>query len=146
MGFTGFGPQAASVPVSSEQLQAAGGQPAPAFGVGAMTFGSVSKIPKDYKIVSTAPDGKPIALPKNLVHTSGLAGSKSPALTYQKTAQIAQGAHPAQKFWGSSPVQGIKGSTGGSSIVSGISTLKQSNPQLLGAITAYSLFNETMGA
>lgn len=147
MGMTGFGPQGAAVPVSVQQLKAAGGVPVPEFGVGAMTFNSVAGIPKDYKVVSQAPDGKPIAVPKNLADTSGLTNSKSPALTYEKTMAIGQGKHPAQKFWGSSPTSGVpKGSVGGSAVISGLSTLKQSNPRLLGAITAYSLFNETMGA
>jgi len=146
MGMTGFGPQAAAVPVDAQQLKASGAEPAPAFGIGAMAFSDVASIPANYKVITTTPDGRALAVPENLTATSGLSNTGSLPLSFQKTTQIQGNQHPAQRAWGRSPLPSVRGAAGGSAMIAGLDNLKKSNTKLFGSIVAYSLFNSTMGA
>ncbi|OQA82340.1 MAG: hypothetical protein BWY29_00919 [Microgenomates group bacterium ADurb.Bin238] len=148
LGMSGYGPQGASVPVEKGQLEAVGAEAAPQYGVGAATFPSAKTIPNGYEIVTQAPDGKVIALPKPNAGTSSFKkGSISP-LVFKKTQQIAQGAHKAQSSWQSNaPNKGLsKGAAGGSAMLSSLDNMKSKAPHLYNAVAARSLFIATMGA
>jgi hypothetical protein len=145
IGMLGFGPQGAAVPVDAQRLQRVGAQPAPEFGVGAALFENKGDLPQHYVPVSKTPDGRTIGIPENLAHTVSLSGALQP-LTYQQARTIARGDHPAQKNWGPPPARGlVRGSVGGSAIVSGLGLMSKHNPTLLSATIAHSLYNETLG-
>lgn len=139
-GLVGFGPQGASIPVDVNYLKKVDAKAAPAFGVGALAFDNAALVPKGYKTISTTPDGKAIAIPRNAITTSTLGRGSDPAM-FVKARDIAAGRHKSQQAW--TPVQnrGLKGSLGGSSLVSSLLAMRQSNPKVLAATVAHSLFS-----
>lgn len=145
-GFLGFGPQGAAVKVDTEYLSNVGATAAPQFGVGAMVFDHSDLIPKGYRAVSRTPEGQPVAMPENLIHTSSLTtGGPAPA-AFKTASKVAARKHKAQKIWREAPAgRNLRGSAGGSAIVSGMQTMLTANPSMAGSITAYSLFKNTHG-
>lgn len=144
-GFLGFGPEGAAVNIPPEYLDRVGARPAPEMGVGALIFGTAKQVPRDYEVISEVPGGI-LALPKNMRTTSTVSSSAPKPLAFRRAQEVAAGKHPVQKFWASKPGKhAIRGAVGGSAIVSGMSTLIAANPSLAGSITAYSLFNNSMG-
>lgn len=143
-GMLGFGPEGSSVPLPAGYLENVGAQAAPAFGVGAAVFSSADTVPRNYRIVSQSPDGHPIALPGNLTHTSTLRDGGNPN-AYKRTQQIFAGKHPAQRGWGAAPTKVIRGSVGGSAIVSSMKLMRTNNPSVFGSMAAYAMFRNTKG-
>lgn len=144
IGLTGFGPQGAAVPVEPHSLAKVGAIPVPALGVGAVLFKHKGDIPKNYTVLSIQGNGRFIAAPTNLAHTSPLNGVKP--LAFQKSKEIMAGQHPAQKGWGEPPSRGIvRGAAGGSAIISALNVMEKSNPGLFSSTIAHSMFNNTIG-
>lgn len=146
-GLLGYGIQGAAVPVEQGYLRRMGAKPAPELGVGAVNFDQVGHVPKNYTIISQTPKGGVVAAPTNLIHTSPLKGAGPTPLAYKKAVLVSQNRHPAQKLWKAGATNKvIRGADGGSAIVSGLKLMEQSNPALLSAIVASSLFSSTMGS
>ncbi len=145
-GFMGFGPSGSAVPVPPNYMKKVGAQAAPHLGVGAALFNSPDTVPENYQTLGMTPEGKVIGMPKNLAHTSVMSPNTNNIKSYEMARQVADGSHPAQKLWGKSSLPGIRGSNGGSAIISGMGMLHENNVDLAGAVTAYSLFNNTMGS
>lgn len=143
-GFLGFGPQGAAVNIPPDYIERVGAKPAPEMGIGAAVFGTAAQVPRDYELISAVPGGV-LALPKNLKGTSTVNSTAPQPLAFRKASEIASGVHPAQKRWGKKPSVALRGSAGGSAIISGMSTLVDANPALAGSLTAYALFNNSMG-
>lgn len=144
IGMLGYGPQGASVAVDPKKLRT-NSRPAPEFGVGAAHFNSSADVPKNYKPVANSDTGGVIALPENLAHTSPLAYG-NPALVGQKLGLVNERKHPAQRLWKrNSAGQVIRGSAGGSAIVSSMALMQRSNPALASSIYAHSLFSNIIG-
>lgn len=144
-GLLGYGVQGASVPLHVGQLAKMGAQPIPELGVGAVVLNRESQIPNGYKVVSQTPDKRLIAMPENLSHTSGLNHAPM-GQAFKSAAIIATGQHPAQRLWPSGDARSIvRGSAGGSSIISGLGIMAKANPALLASIVAHSFYNETIG-
>lgn len=144
-GLLGYGPQGSAVPVEPHFLQKLGAKPAPVLGIGAVVFDAPDLVPQHYDIVSETDQGV-VAMPKNLAHTSPLRSGGAPALSFKKSRDVAARQHPAQRAWGEAPSQAIRGSAGGSAMISGLNLMADANPNLLGSIAAHSLFVNTMGA
>lgn len=146
-GLLGFGAQGSSVPVRPEYLNKVGAVPVPSLGVGMMAFDRPQHVPPHYEIVSQTPDGKTLALPANLLHTSPMAGSTLKPLAYKQAQLVSRGQHPVQKLWGRSPSGPVKrGAAGGSAIVSGMNIMTTANPAVFSAMAAQTLFTNTLEA
>jgi hypothetical protein len=144
-GLMGFGAQGSSVPVPPEYLNKVGAVPVPSLGVGMMQFDRPNLVPPHYSIVSQSPEGKPLAMPTNLMHTSPLSGSDTKPLVYKQAQLISRGRHPVQRLWGRAPSGPIKrGAAGGSAIVSGLNTMVKANPAIFSSVVAQSLFANTL--
>lgn len=144
IGILGYGAQGGAVPIRAEELKQAGATAAPEFGVGAISLNSGATVPKNYGVVMKVPDGGIIALPKNLMNTTPF-DTINP-LAFNKARQVATNKHPAQRQWkGIKDNHVIRGSAGGSALVSGLMLMKQTNPTVLGSIVAYSFLNSTLG-
>jgi hypothetical protein len=144
LGFLGFGQQGSAVKVEPNYIEKVGGRPVPSMGVGAVEFNSPDHVPQNYKLLSQVPgQNKVIAVPGNLVGTNSFTGSPQ---AYRLAKQVQDRQHPAQRLWkGRGPSRGIvRGSVGGSAIVSAMSNLRQANPALLSSIASYSLFGSTL--
>lgn len=144
IGLLGMGPQGASVPLQAGELKRKGAVPAPEFGVGASHFNSAQDIPKSYQVVARTDTGV-VALPKNLTGTSPFQVQNGSApRTSEAIGQIASGSHPAQKMWKKNNWGMVRGSAGGSAMISGLDIMRNANPNLLGGIAAYSLYSNTL--
>lgn len=144
-GFLGFGPQGSAVNIDPGYLQQVGARPAPEMGIGAAVFGTPTQVPRDYKVLSEVPGGV-LAIPKTLAGTSTATSGGPGPLAFRKAQEVASGTHPIQKSWKGKPAtNAIRGSAGGSAIISGLSTLIDANPALAGSISAYSLMRNSMG-
>lgn len=146
IGLLGYGPQGSAVPLEPGQLAKVGARAVPSMGVGAAAFKNANDVPKHYKSIARTKDGETIALPVNLLHTTPLGAGGPTPLAYSKAAAVSAGKHPAQKLWGNSPTGKIaRGSVGGSALVSGLKTMRNANPTMLGSVIAHSLFNSVHG-
>lgn len=142
IGLTGFGPSGSAVPVSVKQLAESRGSAAPQFGVGALRFPNTKAVPGSYQLVTKAPGGEVIAVPRNLSSTTPFSKDSVSPLVYKKSQEIAAGVHPAQKLWGKNPAgRVVKNSVGGSAVVSGLDVMHKTNPTLFSAVAAHAFFN-----
>lgn len=143
LGMFGIGPQGAAT-TSLPDMKIS--TPAPQLGVGAMLVPANAAVPKDYEAVTTTPDGAKVIIPTANKNTSIFnSGSVSP-LAYKKAVSMANGEHKAMTLWGRSPSRGmVRGSAGGSAMMSALNAIEQGNPALYSATVAHSFFNNTIG-
>lgn len=141
----GYGVQGSSVPVQPDYLEKVGAISVPSLGIGMVALPRPNLVPPNYKVVSQTPDGKTLAMPANLTHTSVMNEGNPNPLGYKMAQIVSRGQHPAQRLWAAAPGGRLsRGATGGSAIVSGLNTMVKANPAVFSSVAANSLFGNTI--